>query len=1097
MTEQQPPQDHRIRDLIRDAHDQTLFIQAGAGTGKTTALVMRVVEMVATGVLEQMAGLAAITFTENAAAELRTRIREGLEQAAHGEFEKRTYTPDQQDRCRAALGTLDEAAISTLHGFAARILSEVPIEAGLPPGFSVSDAITAQLDTARAWRQFLDDLLDDPEVQHHVVAGLTLGLDLGRLRELAESFASNWDQLLRRPFTAQPLPPINPGPILTSLREALGALDDAPPDDGLTDYLRETVTPLLAELNALDDRFDILEALSRLTLHKKYPGDAQIWNKHGGKQRLVDALLEARAAQQEVLTNIGTAVTETLCARVQDFVLTQAERRRLEGRLKFHDLLVLTRDVLREDAQVRRRMHDRFTALMVDEFQDTDPLQVEIVHLIAGDCGERPPQTWEKITIAPGRLFFVGDPKQSIYRFRRADVTLYERVGELHRAEHDGLKVNFRSVRGVVQPVNELFGKLMLDQPGQVSYAELTPHRTGGESDRVTLLGGPMDEAKAAELREREAQHIVATIARARRDKWQVARQKGDPRSSDLTYADTAILLPTRTALPSLEKALQAADVPYRVESRSLVWATDAVRDVITILQALANPADEVAVVAALRQHGLACSDLDLTGWVVAGGRWDYLASTPATLSAEHPVAAGMAQLRAWHDLRWWLPVNHLVERVVRELRLVELSAEMPRPRDHWRRLRFVVDQARAFCDAGGGGLTDFVSWAVQQLESEADVLETAVPELDDDSVRILTVHGSKGLEFPLTVLAGLGIPPRFTADVLWGGSRPEARLKKDWLATGGFADQSMVEKTLSLAESIRLLYVAMTRAQDHLVVGCYHKPVKNKKKSIPSHAQNVWDELAGLPLHRETSCLPIPDESVPPDKPHGEAFDRGDFYAARAVLLSAIRAQVATSPTALVAAADQGRTNDATAATGAPAAPGKGAAIGSAVHTVLEMVDVARDDDAEITALTRLVCDELGIPELVHDVRTRVRTAVASPLVADAATKGRSWREAYVVAQDGEPGQGRYVEGYIDLLVEDEDGLRVVDYKTDRVTTDAEMAAKADHYRPQLAAYAAALNQVPGIDVHRGTLLFVGPEAAYEVDVPLAGSLPEAAPPD
>ena len=143
-----------------------------------------------------------------------------------------------------------------------------------------------------------------------------------------------------------------------------------------------------------------------------------------------------------------------------------------------------------------------------------------------------------------------------------------------------------------------------------------------------------------------------------------------------------------------------------------------------------------------------------------------------------------MAALRRWHDLRWWLPVNQLVDRIVRELRLVELTAELRRPRDHWRRLRFLVDQARAFCDAGGSGLSDFVAWAVDQIESEADVLETVVPEPDDDAVRILTVHGSKGLEFPVTIVAGLGVAPRSGADVLWGGPRPEVRLKADVLET-------------------------------------------------------------------------------------------------------------------------------------------------------------------------------------------------------------------------------------------------------------------------------------------------------------------------
>lgn len=1081
------PEDQQARNSIRTAHDETLFVEAGAGTGKTTALVARVVEMVALGRLPDTAGLAAITFTENAAAELRTRIREGLEQAARDAAPGREFSDEERGRCAQALTTLDDATISTLHGFAARILSEVPLEAGLPPGFSVSDAITAQLEGARSWRRFVDDLLDDESVQDHVVAGLTLGLTLDKLRELADTFSSNWDLLLMEPFTHRSLPPIEASAILSPLRKALEALTDAPGGDGLTEHLRTAVRPAVEELSALDDPFDVLEALARLNIRKN-PGNAGNWKAHGGKQRVVDELTHASEARTKVLAAVGAAVTETLCALVQGYVLKEAKRRRAEGRLEFHDLLVLTRDVLRDEADVRRRMNERFTAVLVDEFQDTDPLQVEIVCLVAGDCGNEPPESWEDIPIAPGRLFFVGDPKQSIYRFRRADVRLYERVGSLHALGHTSLKVNFRSVEGVVRPVNELFGVLMKDAKGQVDYADLKWHRTGGEDHRLTMLGGPIRDAKAPQIREREAAHIAATIRRAKREEWPVERDKNDPRRGEhLSYADVAVLLPTRTSLPALEKALQTAKIPYRVESRSLVWATDAVRDVITILQSLVNPADEVAVVAALRHHGLACSDVHLTEWAAAGGRWSYLAPAPEDIRPDHPVAAGVAQLQAWHDLRWWMPAHHLVDQIVRELRLVELTAELNRPRDHWRRLRFVVDQARAFADAGGSGLAEFVAWAAEQIESEADVLETAVPEPDDDSVRILTVHGSKGLEFPLTILSGLGVPPRTLTDVVWGDPRPEARLKSQVLESEGYTDRAAEDKSLNLAESVRLLYVAMTRARDYLVVGCYHKPVKGKDAQ-PSHAQSVWKHLHQSPLVSvepswdETTAPAVPEYAEPPSDQ--DVLEPAAFLRKRAALLAAVRARVAASATSLVTETDRASatTPSSSASKPAPAMTGKGAALGSAVHGVLELVDLAGSDTAEVAGASALLCDELGISELAGEVQTRVQHALTARRVADAGASGRHWREVYVVARDGE----RYVEGYIDLLVEEDDGVFVVDYKTDRLSGSAEVAAKADHYGPQLRAYAAALRQVPGVEVSGAALLLVGPEGATDVEVDL-----------
>lgn len=874
----QDPLDQLARDTIRDRYERTLFVEAGAGTGKTTALVARVVEMVALGHLPQMHGLAAITFTENAAAELRNRIREALEQASRGNFRDRDYDGEKVLRCEQALRQLDDAAITTLHGFAARILSDVPLEAGLPPGFAVSDAITSQLAAARSWRGFVDDLLDDPTVTPHVLAALTLELNLDRLRAIASTFAANWDQLEGRPFADQPLPHIDAAPVLEPLRRAASFADAGPADDKLTGHLRVTARPAIDELESLTDPFDLLDAIFRLDLKTGY-GNAAAWSSVGlSKPAVVDELKAAQAARAGLIAAVGSTVTETLCARVQAFTLAEAARRQRDGQLDFHDLLVLTRDVLRADSAVRRRLHQRFQTVLIDEFQDTDPLQVEIACLIAGECGDEPPAGWSAIEIEQGRLFFVGDPKQSIYRFRRADVGLFGEVGAQHAAGHTRLDVNFRSVPGVVGAVNAVFGDLIgTTAEGQVAYADLVTSRAAAaDTPPVLLLGGPGD-TNAVELRGHEAAHIAAAISRVKADRWQVG---DDDEARPASYQDVAILLPTRTSLPAIEKALEDSDIPYRVESRSLVWATDAVRDVVTLLQAVSNPADEVATVAALRHHGLACSDVDLMGWASAGGRWSYLSlQLPDGVPADHPVTVGMAALKSWHDLRWWLPVNQLVDRIIRELRLVELTAELRRPRDHWRRLRFLVDQARAFCDAGGSGLSDFVAWAVDQIESEADVLEAVVPEADDDAVRILTVHGSKGLEFPVTIVAGLGVGPRSGADVLWGGPRPEVRLKARVLETASYAAQQTAEKALDQAEAVRLLYVAATRAKDYLLLGCYHKPVGH---GYGSHAQQLWRLLANSPLAAVEPRAPAVERPSWPIRAQTAAGDRSIVSAGR-----------------------------------------------------------------------------------------------------------------------------------------------------------------------------------------------------------------------
>ncbi|HWH30710.1 MAG TPA: UvrD-helicase domain-containing protein, partial [Mycobacteriales bacterium] len=420
------PVDQPARDKVRTDLSSTLFVEAGAGTGKTTALVDRVVHAVATGHLGSMARLAAITFTENAAAELRTRIREALELGAvRGKDREHNYDAAQRALLRSALEQIDDAAITTLHGFAARILQDVPIEAGLPPGFAVNDAIRAQLEATARWRTFLDELLDDESVAPQVLAALTLELRTDKLREVADAFAGSWDALQHRPFMERPLPAVDLAPVLVPLRRAASCASAAPDGDRMTEHLRDVVVPAIDELMSLTDDMDRIEALQRLQL-RPGSGNKSAFAAAGlDKDEIKADLEEAVEARKGILTAVGTAAAETLCARLQDYTLAEVDRRRREGSLTFHDLLVLTRDVLRSDASVRRRLHERYPVVLIDEFQDTDPLQVEIACLIAGSL-EQAPGRWDEIDIVRGGLFFVGDPKQSIYRFRRADVQLYQ-----------------------------------------------------------------------------------------------------------------------------------------------------------------------------------------------------------------------------------------------------------------------------------------------------------------------------------------------------------------------------------------------------------------------------------------------------------------------------------------------------------------------------------------------------------------------------------------------------------------------------------------------------------------------------------------------
>ena len=367
-----------------------------------------------------------------------------------------------------------------------------------------------------------------------------------------------------------------------------------------------------------------------------------------------------------------TALVPALAASVLDW----ADHRRRDGELLFHDLLVLARDALRHD-DVRAACHAAYERILIDEFQDTDPLQVEIAVLLASSRPDIASREWFDDPLTPadaGRLFFVGDPKQSIYRFRRADVELYRRAQDVFADPALHLTENFRTVASIVDFINTLFDSWMndADAGAQPDYVALTPHVPDHEaSPTVVTIGEELADLPTAEVRSREAEEVVRVIAQAKREGWMV--RVGSDELRPARYSDIAVLMPTRATLPALDHGLDTAGIPARVESRMLIWNTAEVRDLLAVLSAIADPNDQVATVAALRSPGLACSDADLAAWRWHDGRWSYLAVEHAP-DQTHPVAVAMTVLRDLHRERYWLSIGEMVRRVIDVCHLRELA---------------------------------------------------------------------------------------------------------------------------------------------------------------------------------------------------------------------------------------------------------------------------------------------------------------------------------------------------------------------------------------------------------------------------------------
>jgi ATP-dependent helicase/nuclease subunit A len=1193
------PVDADVRQLITDRGlERTLFVEAGAGTGKTTQLVERITNLV----LERdvrLREIAAITFTEAAASELADRIRVAFERR-----EMATDDPVAARRCREAVADADLAAISTLHGFAKRILGEHPLAAGLPPRIAILDEVSSELSREARWDRFLDALYDDRANEELLARAVLTDAALeprypghATMKDVAVELGQNWDRL-------DAVADQQHGPLVavdfSVFDEAVAALAALPGrcSDPADKFYENLVCRVLPSVQAISDQANPDLKLRALCSSADWsPGRGGRKGAWGGDFEGAKAVLaQVNEARSEVKRTVANDVLARLLTLVAGEVRQAAEERRAEGQLEFHDLLVLCRWLLRNDPHARAQLHERYTHLLLDEFQDTDPIQIELAVLIAASIESDPAASdpasverddgsaWRSAQVDEGRLFFVGDPKQSIYRFRRADIELFLEARD--RFGPDGtwlrLQTNFRTVPDVLAWVNGLFSTLMPEEiPGrQPQYSPLAAHRSASPTGdhRPVMLGGPHPKITAGELRELEALDVADTIAAIRRtpEQWPVFDpETGSWRPARL--ADVTVLVPTRTSLPYLRTALTEAGIPYRLDTGTLVYDTQEIGDALAALRAVDDPTDELSLVTALRSPLYACADTDLFTYRHAGGAWDLRAAAPDDLSGEHPVVLALAHLRSLWEQRWWLGPSSILDRLLSDRQAFLLAFGDDRPKEVWGRLRFLLDQARAFEEAGGGTLRLFLEWAALQSSSSARVHEPLLPETDDPSVRIMTVHGAKGLEFPITVLSGMTTKPgnqRKGVSVVWNpDGTPEVKIRKD-LATANHDPRADIEAEMDVHEKLRLLYVAATRARDHLVVACHHNDGDESYAGIVWRHADAPDAAAGwrrppasAPGVSPASPASVASASEParalavdggPSTAGGawlgaasdeaELEDRERWVLAREALLAPQRQPRSVSATAIAAEADAavGRGHDGDSGLGelsdlddlfdledieGPSAAGDvseggvvagrrrgraGTAIGRAVHATLQLVDLgvsaetvtdevatappagsgvvepltlfdasvatgappplAAPARAGIDVLAARQADIEGIPEHASTVAAMTRSALSSVAVGRAKQR-RYHKEMYVSAPVGT----RVIEGYVDLLIEDDDGLVIVDYKTDAVASAAHVDAKMSHYELQGAAYAVALEESTGLPVVGCHFVFCRLDGAIE----------------
>ena len=751
------------------------------------------------------------------------------------------------------------------------------------------------------------------------------------------------------------------------------------------------------------------------------------------------------------------------------FIDEDAVRRRREGVLTYDDLLLEARDLLVGSADARRDLRRRYRAILIDEFQDTDPLQAQIALLLAGE-----PDTddWTRARPGPGRLVLAGDPKQSIYRFRRADIDIYEQVRDIFAASAEtsaiaSLTVNFRARAQLSRWQNRvLSGVLKRDEDyprAQARWEATTPDRTElGAGVAVVPSNRQFDRAE--EARQAEASLVANLITHMRLSDSSLGKLTIDEQARTPEYRDIAILVRTRTGADFYTGALDRAGIPYHFDSGQGFYQQPEIRAVAHLLQALDDPSDESAAVAVLKSPLAAASDSELLELRIAiGDRPLRLEADCLPESYEGRLRGPILALSALRRELKRFSLPELIDYVVRASGLLQAQAVGARAgsmRQRQANLRMLVQRAAQFADHQDDSLRPFVRWLSQRGVRSLPESESATTEADDDAVRILTIHQAKGLEFPIVIVPKL-------QDQTWSGvdfivDRPSNRVEfklgddRSPFRSPGYLTALRRDRAYADAEARRMLYVAATRARDWLILPSFPADSLSRRDSFHTYLDEAAPHWLSRDADRDTMVLsprtfdaapsPQPVLVVPPYEELREQWrDLRD-----SALAGGMRDIATVTPSQV------GRSSvDASRDLGVDQSERDDSSIdpldfGRAVHEALEVADF---NDLEVSRQRAIgICRRLHIPP--EPVVGHVERALGSDVLRRAAASEVVHRELPLTTIVSREERQTITEGVADLLFSDRGRWILVDYKSD----ESIPAERQDRYVQQVRLYASML---------------------------------------
>lgn len=1086
-----------MKDTSQRAADtaKSVHLSASAGSGKTRALKERHLALLR---LLDRQGLSidqavAITFTDKAAAEIKERVLRGLDEAM----------------LKKIIRGKQDLRISTIHSFCMNLLKRYPLEAGLPPDFGVLDA----RDQASKIQQAVENTLEESD-RLPGPATLLREYAVDELINRVEYLLSIRSRLKRMEIDANGaeglLNAVSAGmEAEVSKRELAGLINNAewrisfqkmeklltPVNDEAGDCMAPEHL-MIAEAKTADAAYRSAEALFSMYFttegapRKKPKLAATFFKTKDRKDEYEKLYFEIQA----LLYRLKYGWLRTCAGRDTDGLLRlylRAEElyqksKLREGLLDFDDLEIAAYRLLRDTASpdILYWLDRKILHFLVDEFQDTSDIQWAILgkltdEIFSGQGADKP---------HPPTLFVVGDEKQSIYRFREANYQLIRDVRirmetylPADSREVLTLDTNYRSAPAIIEVVNTVFSSLwgVAYQPsepdrkghqGSVKLIEVAPRTADG--DQESLI-----EAKAL------AQEIQSLI-----DSHAIVYEKPENTwiERPALYGDCAILLQSRTRLKEYETALQAKNIPYRVVGGIGFYEEDEVQALMHVLFFLWNRHDKLALAAALTSRLFSLSDCDLFDLIDGDGNlFD-------AFRLKRPAESGLMQ--RWAGLAGLVPLSHLIHRIIRDTgAYVRFGRQNPQAIFNIDKL---LDTAREFDRRGYTTLQDFVEWVknIRRTDQRVATADMNLPGFQG-SVSIMTVHKAKGLEFPIVFLPGMNQAARSLtigplALISETNNRMRVAIKSpdnpvyEELWKGDEGEQGELQR-----EHERLLYVAMTRARDRLVMigalGKGGKPIKQNTwldclhRTIPAFRNNGVDVPVRTAEYAHPEWNPEDLSAAPRNATQQQT---PDLSRAHTMDMSAVMDRIApipasTSPEWKKATdflEDEKESTVATLNQKAGSSPISPVLRGTVLHRCLEQLTTSGEYDP--AGIVRdhpdlLTLTDNAMRQFLDDIRSVLETITTNKDCAWIFDRGgQAYSELPFLLQK----ENTIVSGIIDRVVIRENTGYVIDYKAMAVDTGEELETGKNHYRPQIALYCEAVKEIFRVEKVEGFLLFL-----------------------